>query len=124
MVLKSLVDEPTSTVQTMNVLHGWPLPIALSLLAFLVCLAIPRFRHYSLRALVIPMAFSLFAAGGGLVIVISLHELHLPVPGQYWSLTTLWLIVASVELGLEISWLYGLAASSDSESLRKLQPLA
>jgi hypothetical protein len=42
----------------MNVLHGWLLPIALSLLAFLGCLAIPRFRHYSLRALVVPMAFS------------------------------------------------------------------
>ena len=89
----------------MHVPHQWQLLIMLASIGFLLCVAIPRLRHYALQALVIPVAFSLFSTLGGAAVVISLHELRLPVPSEYWSIVTLWLIC-----GLCGAWLGNLAA--------------
>jgi hypothetical protein len=88
----------------MNVLYAWLLPVALSLVAFLLCLAIPRFGRYSLRALVVPVAFAFCASVGAAVIVISLHKLGLPVPRQTWNLYVLYFVC-----GAGGAWLASLA---------------
>jgi|SRR5689334_887195 hypothetical protein len=83
----------------------WLPLIASSVILFFTCLAIPRWRRYALQALVIPIAFVLFASFGGATVVISLHELRLPIPHQYWSIAMVWFIC-----GLCGAWLGNAAA--------------
>jgi len=96
----------------------WLPLVASSVILFLTFLAIPRWRRYALQALVIPIAFVLFASAGGVLVVISLHELRLPVPHQYWSLATLWLVC-----GLCGAWLGSLAAKRVSRRFGLFKPV-
>ena len=70
----------------------WLPLIASSVILFLSFLAIPQWRRYALQALVIPIAFVLFASIGGAIVVIGLHELRLPLPLHFWSAATVWVL--------------------------------
>jgi hypothetical protein len=69
----------------------WLPLIVSSVILSLSFLAIPRWRRYALQALVIPIAFVFFASFGGTIVVITLHELRLPLPLHFWTAATVWL---------------------------------
>ena len=91
--------------------------LPLSVILFLSFLSIPRWRRYALQVLVIPMAFVLFASFGGAIVVISLHELRLPLPQHFWSAGAAWLVC-----GLCGAWLGNLAAKQVSRRFGLFKP--
>jgi uncharacterized membrane protein len=53
-----------------QVLYAAPF-ILLSLVSYLICLAVPRFRRNALQALIVPVAFGFFSIVGMVVIVLA-----------------------------------------------------
>jgi hypothetical protein len=90
----------------------WLPLIVSSVILFLSFLAIPQWRRYALQALVMPIAFCFFASFGGAIVVISLHELRLPIPLHFWSAGTVWLVC-----GISGAWLGNVAAKQISRRL-------
>ena len=68
----------------MQVFYAIPF-VLLSLLAFEVCAAAPRWRRYRYQALVAPVAFGFCSIAGTVAIIVSADHLHLALFTQSWS---------------------------------------